>query len=84
MYQVRWLQSALDELTVIWTNADSADRKDITRASHEIEQRLRSDPVNEGESRNRGRRVLFAEPLAVLFRPLPDDMVVEVLHVWQY
>jgi WD40 repeat protein len=62
MFRVEWLQSALDELATIWTQADSAERQAITRATHLIDQQLQQDPDNQGESRPKGRRVLFAPP----------------------
>jgi hypothetical protein len=42
MFQVEWLQVALDELTDLWTRADSVQRQAITAASHVLEQRLTS------------------------------------------
>ena len=65
MYRVEWLQSALDELTAIWTRADSALRRAITAASHQIDRQLQHDPDQQGESHPKGRRVLFAPPLGV-------------------
>ena len=38
MFQVEWLQIALDELTSVWTQADSIQRHAITAASHVLEQ----------------------------------------------
>lgn len=65
MYRVRWLKVALDALTTLWLNADSATRIGITQATHEIDQRLADDPGNEGESREHGLRILFAKPLGI-------------------
>jgi hypothetical protein len=53
----------------------------ITQATHAIEQRLGSDPLNEGESRPGGRRITFVPPLAVRFRIESDGRSVIVLHV---
>ena len=47
MFRVDWLQTALDELARLWTNADSVLRQSLTSASHEIDQRLRADPNNQ-------------------------------------
>lgn len=68
MYRVDWLQSALDELAAIWTTADSSRRAAVTAATDAIEQRLKLDAANEGESRTGGRRITFAAPLAVTFQ----------------
>jgi hypothetical protein len=54
MFQVDWKKSALDELTEIWLKADSTQRLEITRASASIEQLLKFDPNNVGESRPNG------------------------------
>ena len=81
MFRVEWLQSALDELATLWTNADTAQRQVITAASHTLEQRLRSNPVGEGESRSQGRRITFVPPLAVIFRIERDGQTVSVLQV---
>jgi hypothetical protein len=68
MFRVVWLQIALDELADAWLQGDSALRKAITAASHDIDQRLGRDPHEEGESRPGGRRLTFAAPLAALSR----------------
>lgn len=81
-YTVFWTPSAEEELADIWLNA--ADRAAITQASHRIDQRLRRDPGNDGESRSRGRRIMIDRPLAVIYRPHPEDRTVDVLHVWTF
>jgi hypothetical protein len=81
MFQVEWLQIALDELTNLWIKADSSQRQAITAAGHVLEQRLQSDPANEGESRPGGRRITFVPPLAVRFQVETDGQTVTVLHV---
>lgn len=60
MFHLDWLQSALDELTNIWLQADATLRQTVTKATHEIEQRLLRDPYNEGESRGNEQRIAFA------------------------
>jgi hypothetical protein len=81
MFRVEWLQIAVDELTTLWTQADSAQRQAITSASHALENRLRCDPANEGESRPGGRRITFVTPLAVRFQIEADGQTVTVLQV---
>ncbi|HZV04722.1 MAG TPA: hypothetical protein VE999_06535 [Gemmataceae bacterium] len=81
MFRVDWLEVALDELTTLWMQADATQRQAITAASHAIDQRLSSDPHNEGESRPGGRRITFVAPLAVRFQVEPDGQTVTVLHV---
>jgi len=81
MFRVEWLQSALDELATQWTLAASTERQAITAATHAIERRLAEDPVHEGESRVKGRRITFVPPLAVTFRIEADAKTVTVLQV---
>jgi hypothetical protein len=84
MFRVEWLQSALDELADCWARADSTQRQAITSASHAAEQRLRSDPYDDSESRSRGRRITFVPPLAITFRIEADGQTVTVVQVHVY
>lgn len=84
MFQVDWLESASDELARIWTEADSADRRAITAASHSIDQDLQVRPHRKGESRRNGRRVFFATPLGITFRVDKRQKLVTVVHVWRF
>jgi hypothetical protein len=81
-FAVDWLPDAERELTEIWLKA--SDRDAVTNAANWIDERLRLDPEHEGESRPENRRVLFARPLAVVFRVSPPDRSVVVSHVWQF
>jgi hypothetical protein len=81
-YRIEWLQSALDELTEIWTEASSPLRSAITKASHAIDSQLVVDPEQKGESRPKGRRVEFFPPLGVTYRVDVQDGIVVVIHVW--
>jgi plasmid stabilization system protein ParE len=81
-YSVNWLPNAEQELAALWLN--SSDRDAITSASSVIDQLLVRDPDNEGESRPNGRRIVFATPLAAIYRIHPDKRQVDVLHVWKF
>ena len=81
MFRVDWLASALDELTALWTSADSGVRATITAAAHAIEQRLQANAPNEGESRPDLRRIIFTAPLAVTYQIESDGATATVLHV---
>jgi plasmid stabilization system protein ParE len=81
MMQVEWLESALNDVTAIWTRADRRRRQAITAAGHEIDQRLRRNAANEGESRSGRQRILFAEPLTITFQIELDGHTVTVLNV---
>lgn len=81
-YTVIWKPEADRRLADIWLNA--ADRAAVTAAAHQIDQKLRRDPENEGESRDKGRRIQLVAPLGVLYRVAPDDRLVNVVAVWAY
>jgi len=80
-YVVTWLPDAEQELARIWLTA--ADRAHVTEAADWIDQQLKSDPVDAGESRPNGRRILVAAPLGIIFRVDELDRRVVISHVWQ-
>ncbi len=84
MFTVRWRRSALNELAAIWTDADSRQRRDITDASQRIDRLLHREPEQQGESRPRGRRILFVSPLGITFYVDRQAALVSVLHVWRF
>jgi hypothetical protein len=81
MFRVEWLQPAVDELTALWIQADSAQRQALTAASHAIDQRLSINPRGEGESRAGNRRIAFFPPLFVTFEIDDDHQTVVVGQV---
>lgn len=81
-YSVIWLPDAEEELAALWLN--SSDRGVVTRAAAALDQLLARDPANEGESRPNERRIVFAAPLAAIYRIHADARQVDVLHVWQF
>lgn len=81
-YRLRWERTALDELTSAWLAADAATRQAITVATHALEEQLRTNPTEQGESRSGGRRILHVPPLGITFRVDDQNYVVSVLHVW--
>lgn len=82
MYRVIWLQAALDELTDIWLQADSASRQAIREASNHIDHVLVSAPGQTGESRTEGERIHFEPPLGITFDINTAEHRVRILHVW--
>jgi hypothetical protein len=81
MFRVRWGRRALDELTTLWTEANSVQRKAITAATEVLDDRLRRNPFGEGESRSNRQRITFVPPLAVRFRIEADGQRVSVLQI---
>jgi hypothetical protein len=84
VFRVEWVPDALNDLASVWIGADSAQRRAINVATNAIDERLRSDPFGSSESRANDDRVLFEEPLGVLFVVNLTKRSVRVEHVWQY
>jgi hypothetical protein len=63
---------------------DSALRKAITVATHQIEKELSKNPETKGESRPNHRRIYFHAPLGILFKVIAEKATVVILHVWVY
>ena len=53
----------------------------ITKAMNEIDQLLRSNPTERGESRNEFERVLIVPPLSVLYEVHEEEHLVSILGV---
>ena len=82
IFTVVWTKAAMDDLTEIWTL--SGERKAVTSACDRIDNRLRRDPLNAGESRDGDDRMLFESPLGVTFQVSDADRLVTVNYVWQF
>lgn len=78
-FTVVWLPDAETELAECWLG--TLDRAQVTLAASRIDTALRSDPEQVGESRSDGRRILIIPPLAVTYRVLPADRIVQVVNV---
>jgi plasmid stabilization system protein ParE len=81
MFEVLWKRSARGQLADIWVNA--SNRNAITAAVDSIDRALRSDPDEQGESREDQERVVVVPPLVVDFRVIEEDRRVEILAVRQ-
>jgi hypothetical protein len=79
-WTVLYRPSAQDQLASIWLNAP--DRQSVAEAAYDIDRILANNPVDAGESRSGGSRILIEQPLTVLFDMRADDAVVEVFSVF--
>jgi hypothetical protein len=59
-------------------------RRAITTATHRIDEELRHDPENQGESRSSQERVYFEFPLGIRFEIDRQQSLVHVLQVWSF
>lgn len=81
-YFVTWLLDAEKSLKAISKN--SAVPGAVFAAATELDQRLSTNPNDEGESRPNGRRITFAPPLAIIFRVYEEQSTVVVTHLWEF
>lgn len=79
-WTVLWHDDAENGLANLWVT--SSDKGAITAAANIIDYRLRRDPLGVGESRADDDRVLFEDPLGVLYVVDSGDRKVTVLRVW--
>jgi hypothetical protein len=84
MFRVAWVQNALDDLAVVWLQADAGLRQAITAAAAQLDQQLQSDPWGPSESRPGGRHIIFVPPLGAFFRLEADGQTISVLRVWVF
>jgi hypothetical protein len=72
-WTVTWLPDAL------WLSA--VDRSLLALAADQIDMQLGRDPLDAGESRASGRRILIVPPLAATFCVRVDDRLVQVVNI---
>lgn len=81
-WTVVWLPKALDDLAELWNGGP--DRTAVRDAADRIDWLLRRDPLNQGEARDDGVRILIEAPLAVYFTVSVPDRLVSVFAVWRW
>ncbi len=64
MFESLWLESALDQLAVIYIAVDAQNRTRLAEGVERLNNRLASDPLDVGESRAGGFRVAFTPLLS--------------------
>ncbi len=84
MFSIIWKHVARMGFLALFGAADSEKRKALLLALQRIMLELTADPENAGESRNRGRRIVHAAPLAAMIRVDRNRMRVVLLRVWEY
>jgi hypothetical protein len=65
MFPLIWLHGALEELADVYVAVTLPEQDRIAAAVEALNGRLRSNPLNEGESRDTGYRLTFIDLLAV-------------------
>lgn len=82
MFALVWTEHALNDLADVWVAVDPAARDRIEAALTLLNQQLRAEPDEVGESREDDRRIAFAGPLVVSFRVDLKGRLVRVNHAW--
>jgi hypothetical protein len=80
-FTVTWVNSATDELTVIWLA--SHEQSQITEAAHRIDVELSWDAPAKGRMVGEGLRCLHVGSLRAYFIVKEEDRIAEVVAVRQ-
>lgn len=83
MFEVRWIDDALQDLAQLWMDADSDARQMITAATSAADHELQTDPFRQSESRENDERVYWNGPLGFRIDVDTDQRKVWVLQVWR-
>ncbi len=80
-FRVVWLRSALARATQTYADLREAsgDAESITLAMNRLDELLSRDPLNAGESRGIGERIVTEPPLTVRYEVHEEEQVVVVL-----
>ena len=84
MFAVIWMNLALDELADAMVKSDLSTQDLIERQILELNAQLASDPFAIGESRIGNYRVVFSDPVAILYYVSKADGIVRVVNSWTY
>ena len=79
-YRVRWHPDAFRRLRRDWIAAN--EPQSGLRAFDEIERTLIEDAHFQGESRDRGRRILIVPPIGIVFWAQEETQEVLILDAW--
>lgn len=81
-FQVLWSAEAESRLAHVWLLAPN--RHQVTAAAAKIDELLKRDADDVGESRPGGRRIVHEPPLGVVFSVDVEKKRVLVLDLWYY
>jgi hypothetical protein len=81
-FEVLWSAEAESRLANAWLLAPN--RHQVTEAAARIDEMLRRDPEDIGESRPGGRRIVHEPPLGLVFSVDVENQRVLVLDLWCY
>jgi hypothetical protein len=84
MFSIFRTGEATAPLKTAWEEGGEALRKAILQATHAIDHLLARAPHELGESREGKVRILFSNPVAVLYEVDDAQQRVNVLRAWAY
>lgn len=84
MFGLIWLEGAMDDLADAYLEATVPERERMSVGVEALNNRLREEPNDEGESRDAGNRLTFVPLLSVLFEVSQSEGVVYVIAVQRY
>jgi hypothetical protein len=84
VFALIWLRTVLDELADVYVAATAEERTRVAAAVEALNDRLRRDPLAEGESREGNLRNTFIPILAVTFHVSEKDRVVHVIGIQRF
>lgn len=82
MWAMSWMDYALDRAADAYIRLDLDGQALLAGALENLNARLRSDPLDVGESRDRGYRIAFIPGLVVYFKVDPVARRVTVTNAW--
>jgi hypothetical protein len=84
MYTLTWSSRALDQLAELYITPPLEEQRQLAAAVDAFNNRLKSQPLDEGESRGDGLRIAFTAGLSVRFRVNEVQRTVRVTYVTPY
>lgn len=84
MFQSHWIESALDKLADVYVAANLSERDRMTASVELLNAQLATNPLELGESRVGGYRVVFLPLLVVYYHVDEANRQVRVTDVIRY
>ena len=84
MYTLTWSTRALDLLVELYVALPLEEQRRLAAAVDAFNNRLKAQPLDEGESRGNGLRIAFTAGLAIRFRVNEVQRTVRVTYVKRY
>jgi len=84
MYTLTWSARALDQLAELYVTLPLEEQRQLAAVVDAFNNRLKSRPLDEGESRGDDLRIAFTAELTVRFRVNESQRAVRVTYVKRY